>query len=283
MYRVKVKGERLTEPLTATEQAQILELTREGKLKRHEIARLFRVHPQTIKILCDRNGVGRWAELTPALEEEAVRLLREGKAVGRVAHATRLQRKVIRDVMVKHRIHHKVGGGPKLSLQKTARIVEAVQAHEDHMYRLAKQIGVDRGTIRKIAYEVLGVDRFIGYPNIRPLTSLTNSDEKAQASCQQFLETVFREKFSTEAQAMELTGIFVRLVQDFTTIWYDGQIPTDRASFISEVLEAYMPQNRPEFLRTLTDAEWAKERAVVVGYLRAAVDTLRTTQSGVVH
>jgi transposase-like protein len=271
MYKLKPKGQRMHEPLSEEEKKQILELTREGKLKRHEIARIFRVHPQTIKYLCERNGLGRWAELTPELEQRVVALLREGRAVYRVAKATRLQGKAIREVMEKYKIHHPVGGGPKLPAAKRAEIAQAVRNREDYLYRLAKKFKVERATVRRIAREITGVTKFIGYPNIEPFSPVY-SDRQLQDGYEKFLEAVFRDGFSREAQVEEQNQNFVKLVESFAQIWYKGKIPTDRNEFIGALLESYMPRLKPPFITMLTEAEYAKERELIACYIRRAVE-----------
>lgn len=270
MYKNKIRGERLAEPLTKDEKKRILHLTRKGELNQVEIARLFRVTPQTVKRLCDKNGIGRWAELTPKIEIETVRQLRAGRGLHRVAKNMRLPDRVVNEIMQKYRIVHKVGA-PKLSVEKRARIAEAVRGRKDYLYRLAKQFNVSRTTVRTIAREIAGVDRFIGWPNIEPLTPV-ESNAQIEAGYQKFVERIFQSSFSKELQVEEIHRNFAKLVESFAEIWCGGKIPSDRNAFIAALLESYMPRIKPAFVTMLDDSEYAKERTAVAGYLRQAVE-----------
>jgi hypothetical protein len=279
MYKNKIKGERLRQPLTKKEKKEILGLVSSG-MKQVAIARAYRVHPMTIARLCQANGVGRWAELTPEIEGEVVRQLLDGRGLDRVAKAMRVPDRVVSEIMEKHKIPRHPVGAPPLEVGKRARIVAAIHSREDHIYRLAKKIGVHRGTLSRIAHAIAGVDRFIGYPNIPPLTA--EEPVHMETGYAEFLDAAFRKNFSKEAQVREMRSIFSTLVKSYLDIWCAGVVPGDRASFASEVLNAYLPETLRE-RSPFTPEEWDRERENIGQFIRAAVDAAAGTQTGLVH
>jgi len=183
-----------------------------------------------------------------------------------------LQGRVIRLLMEKYRIEHKVGGGPKLSPAKRAAIAAAIGRREDHIYRLAKKFGVAIGTVRSLAREVTGVVRFTGYPNIEPMTAPTLSHEQIEKGCEEFLASVLRGNFSKELIVSDLRQTYIELVQSFAQNFYGGEIPSDRAGFIVALVESYMPKIKPPFVNMLTTEEYDQQRVIAAGYIRQAVE-----------
>jgi transposase-like protein len=273
MYKLKPKGTRLYRPLSKEEKKEICKKMRSPGTTQIQLALEHGVHPSAIARACAWGGIGRWASLTPKREEKAVKLLRDGKSVARVAKATRLQDRIIKQLMEKHAIIHKVGGGPKLSAKKRAEIAEAIRNREDHMYRLAKKFKVARATIRRIAREITGVERFVGWVGIEPLTPVT-SDVQLKNGYETFLEKLVHEKFPKEQnmQNQDIDATYRKIVETFAAAWYDGHIPANRNAFVIELLESYLPKTKPDFIKMLNAEEYARERAVVAAYIRKAVE-----------
>jgi len=265
--------------LTPAEKKKILAEIRKGT-KQIEVAREFGCNVITIRRIQKAAGLKLWCELTPEIERECVALLRLGHGQYRVSRMTRVPEPKIRKLMAKYRIHHAVGDHPGLPAAKRSRILQSVLKRENFAAHIAKKERVSHDPILRIAHAIYGPGRFCSRG--KPLTSVANVDANVESNYQKFLEGVFRKRFSMEAQVEELTGIFTQFTESFIKIWYDGVIPSDRNAFIAALLESYMPSVKPSFVGMFTDQEWAKERALVAGYLRTAVDTLHA-QTGLVH
>jgi transposase-like protein len=213
MYKGKtrIRGHRTYRPLTKNEKKEICRRMTRGGVTQAALAIKYGCHPSAIQRTCEAAGIGRWAKLTPKLEARSVALLRAGKAVYRVAKTTRLQGRVIRELMAKHKIEHRRGGGPKLPAAKRAQIALAVRGREDYIYRLAKKFGVNIRTVRAIARQVAGVEKFVGYQPMTP----AETDAQIEAGYQEFLETVFHGNFSKELQMQGIHQDFAKLVERF--------------------------------------------------------------------
>jgi len=167
-YDEKRRGFRLHEPLSDSEKKRIIELKLSGRFSQIEIACMFRVHPTTILRTLREAGVGRYATLTPELEAEAVRLLKEGMGQGRVAKQLRLSSTTVHEIYLKNGIQH---GAARLTPEEEVKIAEAVGRHEDYMANLAHKFNRHRDTIRKRVDKVLGPVPLLRGNRVTPLTS----------------------------------------------------------------------------------------------------------------
>ncbi len=257
------------------EKSDILAATHAGT-KQIEIARKFNCCVDTIRSVQREFGFARWRELTPEVERECVALLRLGHGQYRVAKMTRVPQKKIHELMLKYYIVHPVGGLP-LPAPTRARITERVRERDAYGIRIAEKENVSKEPVLRIAHQIYGPGRFRG-GRVPPFTFVINPDGNIEANCRKFVDDVFRGTFSTEAQAMELTRIFTKLVERYAQLWYDGNIPADRNAFIEELVSAYLPPNlrgRTPF----TPEEWRKQRQFVADHVRTAVDSLAGTES----
>jgi len=170
-YRIPTKGERMHEPLSEGEKKRIIELKLSGKCSQIEIARMFRVHAQTVRLVLREAGIGRYAELTPELEAEAVRLL-QTQSVPKVAKQLRLSSSKVREIRDNHGIDPKrYAEICKLSPEKRKEIEKAAREHTDYCLNVAEKLGVHPQSVRKYAHQVLGSGRFRPGNRVEPMTS----------------------------------------------------------------------------------------------------------------
>ena len=216
--------------LTAKEKRKIVARTRAGE-KQVEIARRFGCCVHTIREVQRAAGLQLFRPLTPEVEKEVVELLRRGIGQNRVSKLTRVSERKVRAIMRKHGIHHKVGGLP-LPQEKHARIAAAVLRREDYCIRISEKYNVSKDIVRRIAHEIHGPGRLLGFPVWPPMSSY-------------FPQKHFDVKTAGPEQ-------YVQLVQRVLEKSCDGKFPFGRehdVHFIAAMLacfQHYAPMGRPK-------------------------------------
>jgi transposase-like protein len=266
----KPKGSRTHRHLTRAEKKKIVGRLRRGA-KQIEVAREFGCLESTIKSVREAAGVSLFAELTPELEAKAVALLREGVGFMRVGKMTRLPRSTTKQLMIKHRIVHRVGD-PGLPLKKHAKILERVLRRDDFGVSIAEKEGVSDFTVLRIAHQIFGPHRFRNRG--LPLTSAVNPDSAAESNLIKYADKIFRKHFHAEAHAMQYETIWRQFVEGYLDRNYCGVLPPDRAALVSEVMAAIFPDSVKHLFPIKSE---------IAGYIKKAVDSIASTQSGLVH
>jgi hypothetical protein len=266
MYKIKPTGRRLFKSLTEMEKKEIARRQVAGETQ-VSLALAFGCTDTIIRRVCKAAGVGRWATLTPALEKEAVRLLRDGVAVYRVAKATRLPDTIIKTLMAKYWIVHPVGGGPKLPREKLKKVVEAVCEGQKYCKQIGRELGVDRDSVRRYAHKVRGAERFLPGNRVAPMTQ-RNSECLVESNFHKFLENLAH----TGAKNMKYETIWREFLEGYLERNYNGVLPPDRSALVSEVMTALFPAELEHF----------PIKGEVRGYILKAVDSI-AAQSGLVH
>jgi hypothetical protein len=274
MYKIKPTVERSYSQLTRSERAEIARRTQAGE-KQVKLAIEFRCDARSISRACKAAGVTRWLTLTPELEKEAVRLMRQGLQQEKVARRLRLSGTTVHELYAKYRIDPYRAG--KLAPKKLAKIVEAVRAGKKYCNAIARAQGVATRTVLKYAHLIRGGGRFIPGNRVEPLQSLQNSEAAVEAGYQKFLETAFRRTVSAEASTMHYEKIWQQIVQGYLEREYAGVLPPDRAAFLSEIVSLAFPECWPESWPDILPL-----KSEVVAYLKLAVDSIASKQN-VVH
>jgi hypothetical protein len=284
MYRIKPKVERTYSQLTAVERAEIARRTQSGE-KQVALAIEFRCSDRSIRRACKEAGVTRWAKVTPALEREAVRLMREGLQQEKTARRLRLPGTVVHELYLKHKIDPHRGG--RLAPRKLAKVIAAVRAGKKYCNQIARENGVAVRTALKYAHAVRGDGRFIPGSRVPPLQSLynSNSDAAVERGYRKFLETAFRRTVSLEASPMRYAAIWREFLEGYIERKYGGVLPPDRTALLSEVLNlCYLPEvlklMNSSFPDGMPDISPAKRE--IAGYLEMAVESIASKQD-VVH
>jgi hypothetical protein len=267
MYKIKPTGRRLFKSLTEMEKKEIARRQAAGQTQ-VSLALAFRCTDGIIRKVCKHAGVGRWATLTPELEKEAVRLLWDGMAFARVAKKTRLPDSIIKTLMAKHGIVHPVGGGPKLPREKLKKVVEAVCEGNKYCKQIGRELGVDRDSVRRYAHKVRGAERFLPGNRVPPMTQ-RNSESLVDSNFHKFLDSLVHKG----AQAMKYETIWRQFLEGYLERNYNGVLPPDRSALVSEVMTALFPAELQHF----------PIKGEVRGYIVKAVDSIASTQSGLVH
>jgi hypothetical protein len=78
---------------------------------------------------------------------------------------------------------------------------------------------------------------------------------------------------------MELTDVYVKLVQQYANLWHSGRVPEDRVKFIARILEDYMSDTQREISGAFTVEDWIKQRETVAGHLAEACDCVARQQA----
>jgi hypothetical protein len=192
MKRPQGTRKKYCQRLTAAEKKKIIALTRSGDLKQIEIAAAMKCGVDTIRAVQQAAGLKLWRELTPEVEKECVELLRQGTGQYRTSQMTRVSEPKIRQLMRKHGIVHE-SGGRALTAEKRAQIAEAIRRREDYCTQLARKFGVSKKTVGKIAHQILGPGRLLGWPVWPPMSSVfpqTNFDFAKMTEPDQFVTFV---------------------------------------------------------------------------------------------
>jgi len=277
VYKVKIKGSRHGNPLTEREERRIVELTEKGELNQGEIARLFGVLPRAVARVCKKFGIGRWRSLTPTLEVEAVHLLQDGMGRQRVAKKLRLSGTITKELMKKYNIIHREGGS-SFSVTKQAVLLEKVRRRDKYCKEIATEEGIDRTTARRYAHLVHGPGRFKPGSRVEPMESAASSEARSRLGYERIMEDLVNQIFAHEVGRKETQAIFIELVRKEAEIWHNGKVPADRAAFLRQLLDAYMP---PAPLgNLLTSEEWGEQRRAVAAHLALAIEALAPSAPG---
>jgi len=191
MKRPAGTRKRYDQRLTAAERKKIIALTRAGDLKQIEIANAFRCGTDTIRRIQQTAGLKLWRELTPAVEREVVALLRLGRGQYRVSRMTKVPQPKVHEVMLKHNIFHPFG--EPSSPAKRARVLAKIRARTNYCVRIAKEEGVSKEYVRKLAHQIWGPGRFLPAPIWPPMSSIfpqTNVDFTKMTEPDQFVAVV---------------------------------------------------------------------------------------------
>jgi hypothetical protein len=265
MYKIKPTGRRSFKSLTETEKKEIVDRTLAGE-KQISLALEFKCTDRTIREVWKAGGVGRWLTLTPELEQEALRLMRGGLQQEKTARRLRLSGTVVHELYIKYGIDpHR---GAKLKGEKLRKVVEAVSVGRKYCKQIGRELGVDRNSVRRYAHKVRGAERFLPGNRVPPMTQ-RNSESLVDTNFQKFLDSLVHKG----AQAMKYETIWRQFLEGYLERNYNGVLPPDRSALVREVVTALFPAELQHF----------PIKGEVRGYILKAVDSIASTQSGLVH